>query len=188
MLINTILLKQLYPCQPRWENYLKYYSEFSGSFDEFVDLENLSYGDKIWVAKKVLNKNQMVHFGLLCAESVLPNFEKVFPADKSVRDCIELLKSFKDFSNLTLNQIESARSAAESARSAAESARSAAWSARSAAESAAESAAWSARSAAESAAWSARSAAWSARSAARSAAESAQHNHNLTLLKMAASL
>ena len=173
MKINKEVLKKLNPCIERWKNYLTHYPDFDGSFDEFIDLENISYDDKVWVAKNLLNKNQMVHFGLFCAEGVLPNFEKEFPNDKRVRECIELLKSFGDFSNLTENQKAAARSAAESA------ARSAVW----AAAWAAESEAWAARSA-RSAARSAESAAW----AAESAAWLMQENINLTLLKMAANL
>jgi hypothetical protein len=117
-------------------------------------------------------------FGIWCAKQCLPNYEKEYPNDKRVSDCIKATEDYLA-GRISLAELESA---AESARSAAWSVWSAAWSAGSAAESAgsaawsaAESAAESARSA-ESAAESARSAgsaAWSAWSAAWSAAESA---------------
>ena len=91
------------------------------------------------------------------ASECLANFEKVYPDDKRPRSAVEAAGLFLD-GKLTLQELETAESAAWAARSAA---RSAAESARSAAESAA----W--------AAWAARSAAESARSAAWSAAESA---------------
>jgi len=96
-------------------------------------------------------------FALFCAKKCLPNYEKEYPNDKRVSDCIKAAEDYLD-GKISLEELTAARSAAESAWSAAESARSAA---RSAAESA-RSAAWSA---AESAAESARSAAWSAWSA-----------------------
>ena len=104
-------------------------------------------------------------------ESVVDNYNKAYPDDTRISDCIETTKRYLE-GNCTLQVLEAAarsaaRSATESttwsaARSAAESTESAAWSARSAARSAAESAAWStesAMSAAESAAESAESAA-----------------------------
>ena len=115
---------------------------------------------------------------VMCARSVLPNFESVFPDDNRPRKAIETRERWiLDPNSVTDIELESvrlaarlaARSAAWSARSARSAARSAAESARSAAWSAAESARSAAWSAAESAAWSARS----ARSAAWSAAESA---------------
>ena len=105
---------------------------------------------------------------VMCARSVLPNFESVFPDDNRPRKAIETRERWiLDPNSVTDNKLKSVRSAARlAALVAARSAEPAAWlAARSAAE-AARSAAWSA---AESAAWSARS----ARSAAWSAAESA---------------
>jgi hypothetical protein len=122
MQINKDLLKSFNPCSDRYKNYLKYYSEFNGSFDEFLDLNNISYDDKIWVAIRILNKNQLVHFGLLCAESVLYIFEKKYPNDSSVRECIEYLMKIEDFSNLTeeiKQEIRSKRANAASAAAAA---------------------------------------------------------------------
>jgi hypothetical protein len=101
-----------------------------------------------------------IDFALEC----LANFEKAYPDDTRPRSAIEAAGLFLD-GKITLQELETARSAAESA----------VWSVESAARSAARSAVWwsawfAARSAAESAVWSVESA---ARFAARSAAESA---------------
>src|ERR1022692_4227840 len=102
MRVTVNSLKALNPCKDRFDNnFLIYYPEFNGSFDEFIDLDKISYEDKIWVSRRLLNKNQLVHFGLLCAESVLYIFEEKYPEDKRVRDCIEYLKAIPDFSNLS---------------------------------------------------------------------------------------
>jgi hypothetical protein len=188
MQVNTEILARLRPCTERFSNYLKYYEEFNGSFDEFIDLENVSYEDKIWVAKKLLNKNQLVHFGLLCAESVLSIFEEKYPEDKRVRDCIEYLKTIPDFNNIMAEQQEAIRgnrSAAYAAANAA--AHAAAYAASAAAYAAANAAAHAAANAAAYAAAYAASAAYDAADAAYAARKN-QQSLNLQLLKMAASL
>jgi hypothetical protein len=122
MQINKEILKNLNPCLDRYKNYLENYPNFDGSFDEFLDLENITYNDKIWVAQRVLNTNQLIHFGLLCAESVLHIFEEKYPEDKRPRNCIEYLMKIDDFSNLTDEQKEEIlkhKNAASSASSAA---------------------------------------------------------------------
>jgi hypothetical protein len=142
-------------------------------------------------------------FALFCAKDCLKNYEKEYPNDKRVSDCIKATEDFLD-GKITKGELIKARSAAWSAESAAESvaelvARSAAWSAAWSAESAAESArsaesawsaAWSAARSAESAARSARSAAesarsaaWSAWSAAESVAKKRQKQELLRLIK-----
>ena len=101
----------------------------------------------------------LVKFALVCAESSLGNFEKVFPNDSRVRDCIDVTWRFTR-GEATAQEVETARLAARSAESAA------LWSvelAESAARNAAESAAW----------WSAESVWWSARPAALWSVESA---------------
>ena len=96
----------------------------------------------------------LVKFALVCAESSLGNFEKVFPNDPRVRDCIDVTWRFTR-GEATAQEVETARLAARSAR----------WSARSAAS------AWSAEAAAW---WSAESVWWSSRSAADFMAEASR--------------
>ena len=172
MLITTEKIKALKPCRYRFDNFETNYPNYSGSLIEFLALENITYSDKVWVFVRLADHLQNVQWSVYCAESVLHNFEKLYPDDKRPRLAIEVSQAFI----LNPNKESAAWSAAWSA---AESAWSAAWSA-------AEST-WSdesARSAAWSAAWSdesARSAAWSAaRSAARSAAESAAESAEST--------
>ena len=168
MLINKDVIKKLNPCSDRFNNYLSHYNSFNSSVDDFLDLPNITYSDKIWVATKLLNRNQLVHFGLLCAESVLNIFEDKNPSDKRVRDCIEYLKTIKDFSNLTPNEKEKIQTATNAANAAANAA--------------------NAATSATSAAYDAYAA--NAANAATSAAyaRNQQENLNLEYLKMAASL
>jgi len=104
MQINKEVLKSLNPCFDRYEHFLENNANFDGSFNDFLDLTNLDYDDKTWVAEKILTQNQAVIWSVLCAESVLHIFEKKYPKDKRPRDCINFLKTVKDFNNL--NDIE----------------------------------------------------------------------------------
>ena len=104
MIINKKVIGELDPCQSRFNNYKLHYKSKSFSFDEFLNLDKITYSDKIWVAQRLLNENQLIHFGLLCTESVLYIFEEKYPLDKRVRDCIEPLKGIKDFSNMSVKE------------------------------------------------------------------------------------
>jgi len=104
MKIDKDVLKDLNPCADRYKNFLKHNADFSGSLSEFMDLPTVAYSDKIWVAKRVLNKNQAVSWATLCAESVLHMFEEQHLDDKRPRDCIDFLKSVNDFDSLTVDQ------------------------------------------------------------------------------------
>jgi len=101
MQINKEVLKRLKPCADRYEHFLEHHAEFNGSLSEFMDLPNLEYADKIWVARKVLTKNKRVKWAILCAESVMYIFEAKYPDDKSLSDCINYLKTVNDFDDLT---------------------------------------------------------------------------------------
>jgi len=104
MKIDKDVLKDLNPCADRYKNFLKHNADFSGSLSEFMDLPTVAYSDKIWVAKRVLNKNQAVSWATLCAESVVHMFEEQHLDDKRPRDCIDFLKSVNDFDSLTVDQ------------------------------------------------------------------------------------
>lgn len=187
MKINKEVLKSFNPCVDRWRNYLEHYSEFQGSFDEFIDLDKISYEDKIWIGRRVLDKNQLCHFGLLCAESVLSIFENKYPEDKRVGDCIRHLVRIKNFSDLIQAQREEIwkhRNAAYAA------AAYAAYDADAGAAYAAANAAYAAATGAAYAAYAADAAANAADAAyaANDAARKMQQDLNLDFLKVAASL
>jgi len=100
MKINKDVLKSLNPCDNRYKHFLEHHGEFSGSLNDFLDLPNLEYVDKIWIARRVLTKNQAVKWATLCAESVVHMFEAKYPDDKRLSDCINYLKSINDFDRL----------------------------------------------------------------------------------------
>ena len=128
----------------------------------------------LWLAgRSNIDSKLLVQVAVECAELSLPNYEKQYPNDNRIRDCINTVKRWIK-GEASLEDVSTAWSAAESAAESAESAARSA--AESAAESAARSAAWSAESAARSAAWSAESAAWSA-------AVSAAEKKNLEIIR-----
>ena len=104
--VNVEIIRDMKPCEERFDkNFLVYYPEFDGTFEQFLDLDKITYADKIWVARRLLNKNQLVHWAVLCAQSVLSIYENKYPNDNRVRDCIEYLTTITDFSNLTNEQL-----------------------------------------------------------------------------------
>ena len=64
--INTEKLKELKPCVGRFKNWLEHYSEFCGSFNEFLDLDKITYDDKIAAAyaddARLKQKNKNLEF------------------------------------------------------------------------------------------------------------------------------
>ena len=173
MLITTDKVKELNPCDDRFNNFTTEYPSYSGTLSDFVKLDKITYGDKVWVFTRLLDKDTLVRWSIKCAESVKHIYDNEMK-DGKLDSVFNTLKSIKDFNSMSASEIEEVESAARSAWSAEESvvrsaaaqsaARSAAWSA----------AAWSARST-----WSAYPAAWSARSAAD---EKQQEQLNLDLL------
>jgi len=119
IIVNKDIIKKMNPCRSRFDqNYLVHYSDFNGNLDKFLDLDLITYGDKIWVTQRLLNKYQLVHFAILCAQSVLSIYENKYPNDKRVGDLLSFLVSISDFSNLSSEQhlkLRDLRSAAKAA-------------------------------------------------------------------------
>jgi hypothetical protein len=65
--INKTMLESLNPCKDRFDNYLEHYSDFNGSFKDFLDLDKISESDKIWVFLKISSQNQLEFFAWDCA-------------------------------------------------------------------------------------------------------------------------
>lgn len=161
MLITTDKVKELNPCDDRFDNFTNEYPDYSGTLRDFIKLDKITYDDKVWVFTRLLDKDTLVKWSIKCAYSVKYIYDNEMK-DGKLDYVFNTLNNIENFNNMSESEIDAARSAAWSARLAVRSAESA----RSAVESAE-----SARSAARSA-WSAWSA-WSAESA-RSAVRSAE--------------
>ena len=196
MIITIDKIKSLDPCQSGIENFESKYPKYKNTLGHLLSLGDISYSDKIWLAAKVLDKMTLVQWSLDCATLVAENFNKQYPEDNRINDCLEVVKKYINGecdesaagSAARLAVWSAVRSAAGSAARLA--AGSAVWSAESAARLAVRSAAGSAESAAgsaESAAGSAArlavwSAVWSAAGSAARLAEKEQEDLNLSLL------
>jgi hypothetical protein len=99
--LNTEMITKLNPCKSRFDNFKQHNPEFNSTMVEFLKLDNITYYDKIWVATKLLTKNQLVNWSILCAESVKHIYESKYPNDKSLSELFNYLKSGLDFENLT---------------------------------------------------------------------------------------
>lgn len=119
MRINVEIISKLGPCESRFNNFKEQYPNFDDHFHEFLKLENITYDDKIQVSVRLLSKNQLVKWSIMCAESVLHIFEEKRPEDKRVRECLELLDSFSDFENLSVQEKQKICTAANAAYAAA---------------------------------------------------------------------
>ena len=81
MMITKQTIHDLKPCAERWKNYLENYSDFKGTFEEFLNLDKISYQDKICVSKKILKREALEHpgekkYGISSKRMVLGIFKK----------------------------------------------------------------------------------------------------------------
>lgn len=108
MRVNVEIIRKMNPCKNRFDdNFLIYYPNFDSNLEEFLSLDRITYSDKIWVYKKLLNKNQLVHFAtILCAQSILEIYQNKYPNDTRIKDCLNYLTTITDFTDLDNSQRE----------------------------------------------------------------------------------
>jgi hypothetical protein len=160
-MINRELIATLSPCRDRFDNYIKHYGDRNFTKRQFMGLRNITHEDKLWVAFRLMPKENLRLAAADIAELVLPIYEKAYPNDNRPRKAIEAARN---------GDRDAARDAAYAARDAAY----AAYAARDAAYAAAY-AAYAARDAAY-AAYAARDAAYAAAYAAYAAYASRNHD------------
>lgn len=101
MRVNVEIIRKMNPCKGRFDdNFLIHYPNFDSNLEDFLSLDKITYSDKIWVCKKLLNKNQLVHFAILCDQSVLDIYQNKYSNDNIIKDCIDYLITFTDFTEL----------------------------------------------------------------------------------------
>jgi len=66
-IINKEVIKSLNPCADRYENYIRYYSDFNGALENFLFLPEISHHDKLWVSLRLLPMELVEVFALDCA-------------------------------------------------------------------------------------------------------------------------
>jgi hypothetical protein len=87
--VTNELIKSLNPCKARHDNYLKFYTNKEYSKAQFLGLKNISHSDKLWVAFRLMPKDNIRLACADIAESVLHIFEAKYPDDKRPRLAIE---------------------------------------------------------------------------------------------------
>lgn len=101
MVINKAKIQLLKPCNDRFGNFNNKYPNWSGPIAEFLDLQDISYNDKIWVCTRLMTTNQLVHWSIFCAESTADIFNKTFPNNNSVNNLLAFLKTIVDFTTMS---------------------------------------------------------------------------------------
>ncbi|MBA3755040.1 MAG: hypothetical protein H0X02_01895 [Nitrosomonas sp.] len=118
MIINKEIIEKLEPCKDRFDNFVNNNPDFDGDLQAFISLDNITYDDKVWVVTRLFTKEQNVKWSLLCASSVLSNFESVCPDDKRPRLALDAVQNYLDNPCEETKAAESAWSAEAAARSA----------------------------------------------------------------------
>jgi hypothetical protein len=93
MLITKDYLKSLCPCEGRYKHYLKHYSDWQGTLEEFLDLSELTHDDKKWVFVRSIEKDRLRLVAADFAERVLHIYESKYPNDDRPRKAIEAARS-----------------------------------------------------------------------------------------------
>ena len=91
--INTKYLESLYPCSDRLDNWKLYNDAFEGTLLEFLDLENITHSDKLWVFFRSIDKKVIPLVAANFAERVIYVYESNYPNDLRPRKAIEAAKS-----------------------------------------------------------------------------------------------
>ena len=75
MKIIQEFLQSFDPCQDLWDNYLRHYSKWKGSLSEFLNLENITTEDKLWVFVRKIPELEKVQrqFAFICASRTVDN-------------------------------------------------------------------------------------------------------------------
>ncbi len=104
MKITVDTIAKLNPCESRFGNFKENYPNFEGTLTDFISLDKITYDDKVWVAIRLLSKNQLVEWSVACAESVKHIFESRYPENKSVSNLLDYMKTIEDYERLTAGQ------------------------------------------------------------------------------------
>ncbi len=65
--VNTKVISDLKPCTDRYNNWVNHYNDFDGDILEFLELENITARDKVWVSLKILPRFIVEVFAIDCA-------------------------------------------------------------------------------------------------------------------------
>ena len=88
--INSKVILRLNPCADRHEHWKNHYPSFDADILDFLELENITAHDKIWIALRVLPRDLLELFALDCSFSAYASksvaYSAVHPAVHSAAD------------------------------------------------------------------------------------------------------
>ena len=116
--LSVKTIQALNPCNDRFKNYLNFYKDKEFTVKQFMGLKNITHGDKLWVAFRLMTREQAVNTAHDIASLVLDIFEKRYPGDLRVRECLEAVKLYQK-GKITLDQLNEKRAGACAAADAA---------------------------------------------------------------------
>jgi len=97
-----------------FNNFIKYYPDFDGDLQAFINLEYVTYSDKVCAVTRLFTRQQNIRWSILCAEPVLHLFEEKYPNDKRPREAIKAAKNVNTSVTELLAAMDAAKSAAMS--------------------------------------------------------------------------
>ena len=106
MNIDTKYIESLKPCKDRLNNWKEYHNTFSGSLNQFLDLENITHKDKLWVYFRSVSKDVLRNVVADFAESTLHLYESRYPNDNRPRLAIDACRN-----NIVRGEIRNAAAA-----------------------------------------------------------------------------
>ena len=65
--INSEIIAALEPCKDRHDNWIAHYKDFDGDILDFLELENITATDKVWVSVRVMPRFLVEVFAIDCA-------------------------------------------------------------------------------------------------------------------------
>ena len=78
--INSDIIKALYPCKDRLENWMMNYPSFDGDIQKFLTLSHINHSDKLWVALRLMPQFLVEVFAIDCAFEASHNFNDTYTA------------------------------------------------------------------------------------------------------------
>jgi hypothetical protein len=89
MKVTATAIKGLRPCKDRLDNYINHYGEKVLTKRQFMGLKNITHEDKLWVAFRLMPKDNLKLAAADIAELVLHLYENKYPNDSRPRLAIE---------------------------------------------------------------------------------------------------
>lgn len=89
IIIDKDKISALNPCADRFDNYVEHYKSRKFTKDQFLRLKKIKHSDKLWVAFRMMKKENISKAAGEIAKSVLFIYETAYPGDLRPRQAVE---------------------------------------------------------------------------------------------------